>query len=404
MSRTLALVTLAVLLAGCTRYGTRTNGPFSPGPFAPRPKSDPTAAIPVGPPANSSPLALATDLQPEPPLPPDINRVVPVRLPLEPAALGNGFGTVIPAGGIPPLPSEDALAFPPLRPRRPKTEPQPNQFPSPFAPREPKDKGTPGMEPPSAAKTPEAKNPGAGAGDAAAQNLAELKKLVAFAAERWGKVTDYEATITRRELTPKGMNSEVLVFQFRKEPMSLFTRTIGENGKGREVVYNPGKYGDKLHIMIGEGDHKLMKAGFRAPAISPDDDRVKEKARYSLRESGFGVSIERVNTWVAKLEAGKIPAGSLTFTGAVTRPESREQLIGVQLVLRPGDDPLFPTGGLRQWFFDVKEGSPSCGMPVVIVGYDAKNTEIEYYFFDKIKSPAGLTDADFSPDRLGKKK
>ena len=34
----------------------------------------------------------------------------------------------------------------------------------------------------------------------------------------------------------------MLLYQHRREPMSVFTRNTGGGGKGREMVYNPGKF------------------------------------------------------------------------------------------------------------------------------------------------------------------
>src|SRR2546430_13463772 len=119
MSRTLALVVLALLVAGCTRYGTNPQG----GPFARnrvKPNPDPYAAIPPGPPATSSPLALASATRPETGTPPgdNLNLAVPPRPPVAVAG-GTEFrgpasgypAEVVPAGGVP----YDSAAFPPRR-------------------------------------------------------------------------------------------------------------------------------------------------------------------------------------------------------------------------------------------------------------------------------------------------
>lgn len=388
MTRSLALIALALLLTGCTRYGTRANGPFAR-------KSKPAPpAVPPGPAPNSSPLALATDTRPGPTGSPDDNRVVPDRPP-EPVALAKGYdpvGDVTPAGGVPADGS-----IPPFTKRKP--EPQPKELPSPFAPKSPADPPTTPVPPGTPAPVAPAANP-------AAKNLEELKKLGRIATERWAKITDYEATVTRRELTPKGtMNDEVILYQFRKEPLGLFTRTLSESGKGREIVYSPAKYGDKIHLIIGEGDSPVpfVKAGYNPGPFSLDDKKVKEKSRYSVRDAGFGTPIGKFGEFVGLMESGKLPANALTYQGPTNRPEFSAPHIGVQLALRPGDDAMMPTGGVRQWFFDPRPDSPAYGMPVLMIARDPKGKEVEYYLFDKLKCPAGLTDAHFTPDRLGKK-
>lgn len=329
MLRTAALVALAVLLAGCTRYQTRESGPFA------RVKKElppPYGAIAPRPVGGQSPLGMASaDLAP--PLPPDEQRLIPSR-----------SNTVLPASGTVPQPAPDPSA----------------------------------------------------------KNRADLKALVATSREAWNRVNTYELQLTRRELNPKGqINSEVLSVQYRREPLAVFTRNIGETGKGREIVYNPRAHDDKLYVKLGKGD-PLPGAGFIAPPISPDDAKVKERSRYSIREAGFGRWISALAATVAKAEAGLSPPDAVTFNGEVKREEYPYPLVGVSHKLRPGDDPLLLNGGQRLYFFDMRTNSPSYGLPVLIVAFDAAGKEVEYYLTEKMNNSANLTDANFNPARLGK--
>lgn len=370
MNRTLALLTLATLVLGCSRYSTRANGPF-----ARKPRTDPFAAIPPGPPANNSPLALNSNAQPEPPQPPSLDLVVPPRTG-EPKTditrLPEPTGDVLPASGFQP----DNTAKTPLPPLA-KTDPPPKAAPAPESPRA-----------------------------AFARNLAESKKVVAAANEKWNAIDTYDCVVTRRELAPnKTTTDEVVFYQFRKNPMAVYIRNISEAGKGREVVYNPTKHGDTLHTILGQGDGKFgLKAGDRAPELTPDSPFVKNKTRYSIREAGFGNPISRFAAWVAKAEKGELPADALVYLGPVTRPEFKQPVVGVQLKLRPGDDPLLPTGGTRLWFFDRDQESPACGLPLLIIATEPNGKEVEYYLFEKLRFGAKYPDIDFSPDRYGKKR
>lgn len=382
MTRTLSLVALAVLVAGCSRYHSRAQGPFA------APKKEPPPPYGVIPPAatkkpvaNQSPLGIAS-ADPLPPPASDERPLIPPK------------GGVVPTGG--PLPPDaSAGAFPPL-----KRRPQPEPLPSPFAPKEPPK--PPGLNTPG---SPNASAPKAAEPKAAAKDIASIKELLTIAGERWKTVDTLQAQLTRRELSAKGgqRTDEVLFYQLRREPLALFTRNVGPAGKGREVVYNPSKHGDKIYVMLGEGDHKRFKAGFVAPPMSPDDPKVTEKARYSVRESGFGRPIKALGAAVEKVAAGKAAADALTYQGGIKRDEYATPLAGVTHKLRPGDDPLLPGGGTRHYFFDMNRDSPSYGFPVLIAATDAKGQEVEYYLFDKVKAPASLTDADFNPARLGKK-
>lgn len=243
------------------------------------------------------------------------------------------------------------------------------------------------------------------AAGSAAMQLAEIKKLVETAAARWKTVDCYEAIVTRRELAPnKHMTEDTVLYQFRKNPMAVYIKNLGESGKGREILYYPSKHDDKIYAIIGKGDEGfLYKVGQRAPAVSPDFALVKSKTRYSIREAGHGTPIARVGGWVAKAESGKIPAANLTYLGEVNRKEFPYPVLCVQLKLRPNDDPLMPNGGVRQWFFDPKRDSPSYTFPVLIVAAEPNGREVEYYLFQKMNFQVKFTDADFDPSRLGKK-
>jgi hypothetical protein len=402
MSRTLALLALALLVIGCTRLSGRGSGPFA---GRIKPSVSPHAPVPPGPRPNLSPLALTGAPQPEPPRPPEPpgeGRLVPPRGPAPPTD-SRDTRPATPGDDRPLTDSRDtrpadtrpaetgpatpaAATTPESRSPLPRTEPEP-------AP----------VQPATASDRPAAPS-GVDQAPSGVNHLAEVKKLAQRAAERWAKVQTYEAIVTRRELAPnKEFTEDVVLYQFRKEPMAVYIKTIGEKGRGREILYHPAKHGDKIYAVIGEGDTRLMKPGTRAPAVSPDSPLVKEKTRYSIREAGYGTPIARVLNWVAKVESGQLPADALRYLGPVTRQEFPRPLAAVRLTLRPGDDPLLPRGGTRQWFYDTDPDSTGFGYPVLIIATEPNGQEVEYYRFEKLRFGVPLTDADFSPERLGKK-
>jgi hypothetical protein len=186
--------------------------------------------------------------------------------------------------------------------------------------------------------------------------------------------------------------------------MAVYMKNVGEVGKGREVLYNPTQFMDKVHVVVGEGDSRLYRAGSRGPSMSPDSPLVRSKSRHSIRESGLGISAGRFAAAVAKVEAGKLPPDALKYGGVLKREEFGDApLEGVEQTVRAGEEEGLPGGGVRHWFFDARPGSPSAGLPVLVVLYDDKGKEVEYYRYTQVKAPAGLKDADFDPARLGKK-
>lgn len=373
MSRHLALLALTLLLAGCSRHSTRAQGPFN------RSRPAPSQELLQGSaPAGKSALAINSPTTPAPPAPPGEASPVPQRPP-EPASVGPTYtlpqqprspaapanDRVVPAGGAVPAGPNSGVV--------PAAGAQPNP-----------------AQPPSTSG-PTADN----------SNLAALKKLLQTASDKWKAVDTYEARMTRREVVngTAGQTEEVLL-QFRKEPMSVYMRNVGDAGKGREVLYNPSKFGDKMHIVTGAGD------GFAGLKVTrtPDDPSVRARSRHTIREAGFGTTIGSFAALVAGMESGKLPADATKYVGIVKRPEYGElPLALVEQAVRPGAESL-AGGGVRQWFFDAKPDSPSYGLPVLVILYEhPKAREIEYYCVKQFRGPAGLTDANFSPARLGKK-
>jgi hypothetical protein len=355
--RRLSFLLLVVLTVGCTRYSSRNQGPFK------KPPPPYSAAIP-GPAANHSPLTMpgATAAAPSPmsedprlvpPKPPEMppSEVVAVPQPPRPPAVPNS-GVVPAAAFVPP-------------PRIQQPAPDPSQ-------------------PPPKSRTPSGSH---------VQNVERLKQVHQLAADQWAKVTTFEAKLTRREsMNGKDAPTEEVLFQFRKEPFSVYMRGVGGAGLGREVLFVKGKYDNKMKILTCKDD------GFSGLNVtkSPDDAQVKARSRNDIRDAGFGSRIANFKAALDKLEAGKVPADAVKALGPVKRPEYAHELEGVLFAQ--------PDGGVREVYFDPKPDSPSYGFPVVSVWHDATGREVEYNCFANVRLPANLTDADFTPDRFGKKK
>jgi hypothetical protein len=354
MPRLLLLAALIAVLLGCNRSTYRGQGPFNRQP-APPPYAGPNAA--PGP--QPAPPSSGVTGMPAP----DDPRLVPPRPP-----------------GMPP-----GVAVAPPQPPRPPGVADANVVPAAAT--------SPNAEPPKPPPSP------------AAVNLAALKKISQTAATKWKTVDTYEARLVRREaVNGKDGATETVLFQYRKDPHSVFMTNTGPAGLGRMVLYVKGKNDDKMLVVTGAGDNRLVGAGFRAPPMSPDDPRVMEKSRHSIREAGFGRGIAQFAELVAKIEAGKAPADALKHLGPVQRPEYQYPLETVVQTVKPGEEKHSPNGGTRQWFFDMNEESPSFGLPVLVITSEPGGKEVEYYCFDKFKLPARLTDKDFSPERLERKK
>ncbi|MFO0937986.1 MAG: DUF1571 domain-containing protein [Gemmataceae bacterium] len=230
--------------------------------------------------------------------------------------------------------------------------------------------------------------------------LAEVRRVYMLAKKKWGDLTDYESKLVRREVIGgKEMPAEEMLFQFRKEPYSVRTKNTGSVGKGREIIYVAGP-GAKVHILTGEGDNRLVGAGFYT-VLSPDDRMITSKSRHKINEGAIGRTVELLGKALAMAEAGKFDG--LKSMGKVKRREYADPVEGIEAVIPPGQDAELPKGGRREVYFDATPTSPSYGLPVLIRLIEG-DRELEYYCFSEFKVPANLTNADFDPARMTKKK
>ena len=270
----------------------------------------------------------------------------------------------------------------------PKQEKEPEKEQS-----SPKPAPTP-MPPPSVPDQPTVKPPTLAT---PATGLSDARKVVAAAAKVFADTPDYTCHLTKRDAVGgKPQPQEEAEYAFRKEPFSVHFKVTGENGHGREALYVKGKNGGKMTIVTGKGD---LIAG-RKMEMDPDSPLVAARSRTRIYEAGLGRPIGVLTKFLDQADAGKRPADTIKYLGPVTRKDMPVPLVGIEVKLLPGDDPLFPKGGSRSYFFDADPKSQSHGLPVLITATEG-GREAEYYAFTKFRRPANLTDADFSPDRMG---
>lgn len=232
-------------------------------------------------------------------------------------------------------------------------------------------------------------------------DLAAIRKRYALTQAQWEKLVDFEARLVKREVVNgKESPTEEVLYRYRKSPMSIYMKNIGDHGKGREVLF-VNKPGAKVHIVTGQGDQVLLRPGMYLQ-LDPDSPLIAGKSRQKIAEAGFAKGIEQVGQLLALAEKGQFDG--LKALGEVKRKEYPYPLEGMEIRLKPGDDPTLPKGGKREVYVDPKPDSPSYGLPVVVRAFDHAGKEVEYYAFDQFKLPAHLTDAEFSPDRLNKRK
>lgn len=389
---TTVVVGSVVLGAGCSRLYARRDRDRNLPPLSP-----PVPTVPVS--------APAPPLPPPDPAPPPapavaLPRADAVTAGIVPSMPGPGGPAAAqpddPGPGITPATATSAEGIPPVRGRleemrRRREERREDR-------RDPDPKPTsPGLPPtlPAPTNTPPAQKPPE---SAPSTDLAAVKALVDAARSRWATVPEFEARLTKREVVAgKPLPQNEVLYRFRKQPLSLYMLVQSGPGEGRELLYVQGRYGDKVHIVTGKGDNRLVGVGFKTE-LDPDDRQLTAKSRYKVTEAGLGRIIAGLTKAVDVAE--RDPGVKIRATGAVTRREYPYPLVGIEGQVRPGDDPQLPRGGTRQVFFDPNPKSVGHNLPVLVVTTEPDGREIEYYCFDQFKIPTGLTDADWSPDRL----
>ena len=344
-----AVLVSCSFLAGCGSFGS-VDQVLARNP-APRPRGDATPAPNLRIPGDNVNVASAQEI----PL-----------VPVPPVPLGRG--------AAPQAPAAPAAA--------PKEQPTPAPFPEPSVAVTPASADT---APPAPAKSAETE-----------QNMPSLRQLHQQAVAWYAGVDSYTVRMTRREqVNGTAKPEEVMLFRFRKEPWSVYFKWIGDAGKGREVIYVKGMYENKIHTRLAAGDAPLMPAGTHM-ALAPDSILVRSASRHSITEAGIGAAIDRFGALLDAQERGDKRRGVLNDLGLQKRPEfGNEPVRAAELTLPPGVEAELPKGGRRDFYFDNENH-----LPMLVLSYDDKNQEVEYYSYSRLMAPGHLDAADFDPERL----
>jgi uncharacterized protein DUF1571 len=185
---------------------------------------------------------------------------------------------------------------------------------------------------------------------------------------------------------------EVILLKYRRAPLSVHFKWLGDESHGREILYVQGRNENKIQLLTGKGDflgpgHKMV--------FDPENPLVRSKSHYPITEAGLGAATLRFGALVDAIERGQNNAGTARYLGLQNRPEFSRPVEVVEQDLPPGLEPFLPRGGVRYYYFD-----ETIGVPTVIVTFDTNRQEVEYYRFDRLQSPVNLDDSDFDPQAL----
>ena len=138
----------------------------------------------------------------------------------------------------------------------------------------------------------------------------------------------------------------------------------------------------------------------RRSGSSPRWLRHLKRRLKAIYEAGLGRTITGLQKAIAS--QGTKGGCAVKALGLVKRPEYAYPLEGVEVSTNNSGSPVIEGGGSRQVYFDPTPDSPSYLLPVLVVTKDLAGREVEYYSFTRFQVPAGTTDADWDPSKLGK--
>jgi hypothetical protein len=224
---------------------------------------------------------------------------------------------------------------------------------------------------------------------------AKLRMLYRLAAEANAAMDSYIVRVRRREqVNGKDRPEELVILKFRKQPFSVYFKFLGPEGKGREVTYVLGQYGNMIHSIVAAGDVPLVPAG-RRMSIAPDSIFLRTASRHTITEAGFGNIIDRFGRLLDANEKGNQRYGTVKYLGQVKRPEYEQPLDVAEQGILAGYDPNLPRGGRRWIMFE-----PTTRLPLLVITHDHTGHEVEFYCYDRLEWPVKLDDDDFNPDKL----
>jgi hypothetical protein len=201
--------------------------------------------------------------------------------------------------------------------------------------------------------------------------------------------------LTRRE-SQKGKPGpeEIIALSFRKQPFSVHFKWLGKTAEGREVVYVKDRFENKIHTKVAAGDSMLLPAGSRL-SLSPDNPLVRSASRHPITDAGICHCVESLLEQFNAQERGDRRQGTITVLPPQRRPEYPQPVETLERLIPPGVEPDLPRGGRRYIYFD-----SDWHLPMLVITYDDKGKEVEYYRYDRLMAPANLDDDDFNPDKL----
>lgn len=227
---------------------------------------------------------------------------------------------------------------------------------------------------------------------------AKLREVLSNANQSLQKLENYRVRMRRRELVSgKTFHEDVVMLTIRATPFAVHVKCLpGSENEGREVLYVPDQQQENLKVLTGKGD---VLAGMRMD-VGLKSDMVTAHCRRGLNEAGFANIVQRFQLAVDRYLSGQHGASYFEPLGLQTRAESRAPMEVVMQRIGANEEPLLPHGGTRYWHFSADADLAERHLPTLIITFDEKGQEVEYYLHDRLLPRVSLESQDFIAEKL----
>lgn len=230
---------------------------------------------------------------------------------------------------------------------------------------------------------------------------AKLREILSNANQSLEKLGDYKVRLRRREVVAgKQCHEDLVMLTVRCKPFAVHIKCLpGCENAGREILYVANRGDENLQVLTGKGD---ILSGMRME-VPLRSEMVTSNTRRGLDEAGFTNMVQRLGVAVDKYLSGQYRASEFEPIGLQTRSESRAPMEVVVQHIHAGEEPMLPAGGTRYWHFSADADATDRHLPTLIVTFDERGQEVEYYFHDRLLPRVTLEAQDFVADRLWSK-
>jgi hypothetical protein len=229
---------------------------------------------------------------------------------------------------------------------------------------------------------------------------AKLRELMGNANQSLEKLGDYRVRMRRREIVNKTSHEDLNMLTIRSKPFAVHVKCLtGSENEGREILYRTGQQEEMLQVLTGKGD---VLAGLRVD-VAVNSTMVTSNCRRGLNEAGFNNMMQRLSLAVDRYLSGQGHASEFEPIGLQTRAESRAPMEVLIQRIPAGEEPLLQHGGIRYWHFNADADAAERHLPTLVITFDDRGQEVEYYLHDRLIPRVSIDPNDFNADKIWSK-